>query len=194
MCTIVFGGSFDPPHIGHLYIAEMARLQLKASRVLFLPSGNAILKPTLSASPQQRLDMLTLALQSLPWAEINTFDIADALNGTHEPHYAIDTIKYFIAQGITESAPYYLLGSDWVPGFYQWKESQELAQLVKLVIANRKSETDLSSFNYPHYTINCLPLSISSSGIRHSITHQQSYQFFLPSGVYNYIEQHRLYR
>src|SRR3954469_7564918 len=91
-----FGGSFDPPHLGHLAVARAARAALNLDRVLFAPVGAQPLKPEGSAAPfTDRLAMTQLAIAGEPGFEIS---LADAPNAADRPNYTLDTLRTLRAQ------------------------------------------------------------------------------------------------
>jgi len=186
--TILFGGTFNPLHIGHLMIAEQASIQLGA-RVVFLPSAKTPLKegvPT-ESEDKHRVAMLEQALAPYPWAELCTYEID---NTTQAPFYAIDVVQELKARGVLSPDTFYLLGGDWVVDFHKWKEPEALSQETRLVLATRNETTP---FNFPHTELGNTNLGVSSSAIRSLIKNGQSYQFLVTKEVSDYLQANGLY-
>ena len=102
----LMGGSFDPIHLGHVFIAEQARAALGLERVLFLPSGRPPHKAHLGASAAQRLKMTQLAVQGLPWAQAS--DVEVFREGTI---YTVDTLG-LLHESMPEADFTYIIGAD----------------------------------------------------------------------------------
>lgn len=184
--TVVFGGSFNPVHIGHLALADEARCFVQAKRVLFLPSFQTPLKEAPAVSGRQRLAMLQIALQGVGWAEISDFEIAQ-----NRPCYAIESLRALQKEGLLPPKPYFFIGQDWFSRFSQWKESAALAQEARLLTARRAGLAD--EFNFPHTALANDLFELSSSQIRNRIAEGRPFRFLVPQGVYEYIKRHRLY-
>ncbi len=189
MSTLLFGGSFNPLHIGHLAIAEEAFYQLKLKKVVFLPSAQTPLKQSHSYAfhDEHRLAMLQEALTTVPWAQICPYELE---NRATAPHYAIDTVRKLKEWGLLSPDTYYMLGDDWVEHFDKWKKCDALSTETQLVLAARHG----TSFTYPHTQLNNQVLPISSSDIRLRIKEKRSFRFLVPQEVYGYITQHNLYK
>lgn len=189
MSTLLFGGSFNPLHNGHLAIAEEVCWQLKLDKVVFLPSAQTPLKQNIGSvsDDAHRLAMLKQALAPLSWASLCTYELDHA---TEAPHYAIDMVRFLKKSNALSPDTYYLLGDDWADDFSKWKECDALCQETQLVLAARQG----NSFAYPHTALHNALLPISSSDIRLRIAHNRPFRFLVPQEVYEYINQHNLYK
>jgi len=174
-----FGGSFDPPHLGHLAVAQAARRSLSLDKVLFAPVGLQPLKLSgPSASFEDRVAMTRLAIAHQPGFELSLLD-APRLDGPRldeprldqpspdaahpAPHYTVDTLIQ-LRQSLPAGALLYLLiGADSFRTIHNWHRAAEIPFLASLVVASRPGEdlTDLDSylpsgitlhplFNQPH--------------------------------------------
>lgn len=193
MSTILFGGSFDPVHRGHLQIADFARHAVSASRVLFIPSGRPFGKPDYYACAEDRVVMLEKALAGHHWADICLYEVQNALQGHPEKHYSIDTVRFLKKHGLIEDHPFLLVGDDLISTFSTWKDYQTLADLVTVIVAVRQGQT-VDKLDFPHVLLQNMPLIYASSQIRADIAAGKSYQRSVPKEVYYYIESHQLYR
>ena len=130
MNKIIYGGGFDPIHLGHIKIAKLASEQLDAD-VIFVPSHYPIWKVE-SAPVKDKLFMIRLAIEDEPRFFIDEFEI----NTGKSFNYSIDTVKYFIKK-YPEDKIYYLIGADQVNRFHEWKSPEELSSLAQIVYLPR---------------------------------------------------------
>jgi len=182
---IIYGGSFDPIHNGHLRIANFASLKLNAD-VIFVPAKSPRWKKV-SADGKQRLKMLKLVLKGYApsGSRISKFE----LESNADVNYSIDTIRYF-KNKYKKTNLYLLIGGDQVNRFAEWKDADELAKLAKIVfvprpgiILDNKVIEKYGMLNLEYYESG----EVSSSEIRAG-------RFLdLPWEAINYIEKKRLY-
>lgn len=161
MNKILFGGSFDPIHLGHTNMAEQASKQLDAD-VIFLPSKVAIWK-TNATQLSHRLEMMKLAIKDYPRFSIDLFEA----NSKEEYNYSIDTVRHFVKEYPNDTF-YYLIGTDHVNAFHKWKEAEELSKLAKIIFFARPG-LDLDEENIKKYGMTQIvgqPKDISSTDIR----------------------------
>jgi nicotinate-nucleotide adenylyltransferase len=132
-----FGGSFDPPHLGHIGIARAAQSALQLDTVLFAPVGVQPLKPLGStASFEDRVAMTELAIKGLPQFAI-TF--ADAPDPTGEPNYTIDTLHRLEAQ-FPSARLFTLIGADSLLSLGRWYRGAEVPFVAPLIVASRPGQ------------------------------------------------------
>lgn len=129
------GGTFDPPHRGHVKLAEMAQRRLDLQRVLLAPAGVQPLKieEPAGASWPQRLQMVRLAVagkQGLEASEI------DAPRADGKPNYSVDAIAR-VREFYPEAELFFVLGADAFAGFRRWKQPEALLQMCELIVASR---------------------------------------------------------
>src|SRR5579862_5475757 len=133
-----FGGSFDPPHFGHLAVARAARDVFKLDTVLFAPVGTQPLKPEGStASFEQRVAMTRLAVEGEAGFVVS---LADAPKVTGEPNYTLDTLKGLRAELRSQSVLYCLMGADSFFGLRRWHRAAEIPFVAPLIVASRPGE------------------------------------------------------
>ena len=134
-----FGGSFDPPHLGHLAVARAALIALRLDTVLFAPVGTQPLKPQGStASYEDRLAMTRLAIAGEPGFSIS---LADAPNSTGVPNYTIVALLNLRAELPPESALFCLMGADSFYGLRDWHRAAEIPFVAPLIVASRPAES-----------------------------------------------------
>lgn len=130
-----FGGSFDPPHLGHLAVAKAARSALGLDTVLFAPVGAQPLKPAGStASFEHRVAMTRLAIAGEPGFELS---LADAPKPDGTPNYTIDTLRLLRTQMPPDSRLFFLMGADSLSGLRHWYRSVEIPFVARLIVAAR---------------------------------------------------------
>jgi nicotinate-nucleotide adenylyltransferase len=134
-----FGGSFDPPHLGHVAIAAAAQQALALDRVLFAPVGLQPLKPAgSSASFEDRVAMIRLAIAAHPGFELSLIDAPDSVG--QRPNYTYDTLIELRQSLPSEAKLFLLLGADSFATLHQWHRSAELLFAADLIVASRPGE------------------------------------------------------
>lgn len=206
----VFGGTFDPVHIGHLRIAIRLR-EAGFERVLMVPNRQPPHRDQPGASGAQRLAMLNLAIADIPaMTGITASDIELTQDG---PSYSARTVEQ-IRQRAPEQAITWVMGTDAWNGFDRWHQPDVILDHANLLVISRPGETlrrdgwlgqQLSEreaplsqlFTQAHGGI-CLQawpeLDISASDLRQAILRGDNTAFLTPESVQNYIEQHSLYK
>lgn len=133
-----FGGSFDPPHFGHLAVARAARIALDLDTVLFAPVGAQPLKSSgATASFEDRLSMTRLAIAGEPAFEIS---LADAPNATGKPNYSIETLERLRAELGPACRLYFLMGADSFLNLRNWHRASEIPFAAPLIVASRPGQ------------------------------------------------------
>ena len=141
-----FGGSFDPPHLGHLALARTAREALRLDCVLFAPVGAQPLKPAGStASFSDRLAMIELAISGEPGFAVS---LADAPNPAGEPNYTLDTLRILRGRLSSQARLFCLMGADSFATLRNWRGAAEIPFAASLVVASRPGQQldDLTRF------------------------------------------------
>jgi len=141
-----FGGSFDPPHLGHLAVARAARDALRLDRVLFAPVGTQPLKPRGSTAPfADREAMTSLAIADEPGFEIS---LADAPTPDHRPNYTLETLGILRAGLPPGGSLFCLMGADSFVSLNRWHGAAELPFVASLIVASRPGQQldDLTRF------------------------------------------------
>lgn len=133
-----FGGSFDPPHLGHLGVARAARTALDLDVVLFAPVGAQPLKPNGATAPfEDRVAMTRLAIADEPGFELS---LADAPQASGAPNYTFETLEKLRGELGEKAQLFCLLGGDSFLGLHQWHRAAEIPLLVPLIVASRPGQ------------------------------------------------------
>jgi nicotinate-nucleotide adenylyltransferase len=133
-----FGGSFDPPHLGHLAVAHAALEALSLDKVLFAPVSAQPLKPAgATAGFHDRVEMTKLAIASEPAFELS---LADAPKPGDKPNYTLETLLSVKAELKKNSELYCLMGADSYAGLQRWFRAAEIPFVAPLVVASRPGE------------------------------------------------------
>ncbi len=182
MNHIIFGGAFDPIHLGHMNMAQKAAKELNGD-VFFIISRISVWKEN-SAPVEHKIKMLELAIKDYPNFKIDLFEV----NSGKKVNYTIDTAKYFVKK-YPKDKLFLLIGADQVEAFDRWKDAEELSKLVQIVYYDRPNH-ELTSENVKRYSMKKIegePIDITSSMIRSCrklTTHPD---------VIKYIEENELY-
>ncbi|MCK5573808.1 MAG: nicotinate-nucleotide adenylyltransferase [Bacteroidetes bacterium] len=188
----VFGGTFDPPHIGHLIVAESARETLDLDHVRFVPAWIPPHKqrPDIT-SAHHRLRMLELAVSGNPNLTIDDREIQ-----RQGVSYTVDTLESMLQHSPSDEL-YLLLGGDNLIEFNQWKDPERIAKLVILVVMTRPGfSVDQEELIKMEGVMVCeVPdIEIASREIRERIRDGKSVRYMLTDPVREYIDEHQLYR
>lgn len=184
----MLGGTFDPPHLAHLVLAEAAHCQLGVSAVEFIPTGNPWWKsqPPPSAA-HHRLEMIRRATAGIPYWKVNDCEVR-----RDGPSYMADTLQTFDSR----DEVYLVLGADAAIGIREWMRWREVVERVRLVVAARPG-TDLQrveqAVGHSPTWLEIPRLDISSEQIRRLCRAGQSIRFLVPEPVLEYIAENRLY-
>jgi nicotinate-nucleotide adenylyltransferase len=185
----LFGGSFNPVHLGHLLIAQAAVEEMNLERLFFIPAAQSPFKPFLTPLPAtDRLRLLRLALAGHPRFAV---DDQELVRGGIS--YTVDTVRSYVRK-YPVSRLFYLIGADHIRQLPQWREGGELAELVEFIVLPRPGEalTPLPPpFRGQH--LKGFPLSVSSSQIRDRIRSGLPVDFLVPSAVAENIRNKGLY-
>ncbi len=186
----LFGGTFDPVHLGHLIVAEWAWDVLNLDKVFFIPNHiHPFRKRKDITPPEQRLAMLELALQAYPDFEVSTVELE-----RKGVSYTVDTLEYF-HQTYPDSELFFLIGADNLLKFDQWKDPQRILELARIVIYNRDDSRNADHMRSDRITfLNSPNIKISSTQIRNRIKQGHSCQSMLPLNVWQYIEENHIYK
>lgn len=198
MKTGIFGGSFNPVHLGHLIITESFSEKMELDRVVIIPAN---ISPFKSGNPEEyapgsdRIKMLQLAYAPLADSVIETYEI-----DRKGLSYTADTLKY-IRKKYPDDDLYFLIGEDQALTFPYWHNPQEIASCAQICIADRDvsrsmHEKILSAMEKIGITpifINSPLIEISSTEIRNRINCRKSINFLTPPAVIEYIKSKNLY-
>jgi nicotinate-nucleotide adenylyltransferase len=184
----ILGGSFNPPHLGHLFLAEAVLSELAYDRIILIPAYESPFKPGAGgAAPRDRLDMLAA---SIPGDVRLTID--DTEIRREGVSYTIDTVKDIIERYRPVDKPGLILGDDLAGDFSGWKDAGTIAGLTDIIIARRFSGAAVS-FPYPHKELHNEIITISSGAVRDRIRRGLGWRYLVPGGARIIIEDRRLY-
>ncbi len=186
MRIAVFGGRFDPPHIGHLQVAQAVLQSDKQIDQVWLVPANTHPWRKIQASAQDRLAMLKL----LQTDKIKVSDIDISRGGET---YTIDTVRILLQD--KTNTYFWVCGIDQLKDFYRWKEYEELNRLIDFLVFPRKGYDEKTHLP-PKFTLiknNFLPNDIASTVVREKIRKGESLEGFVPQSVIRYITEHHLY-
>jgi nicotinate-nucleotide adenylyltransferase len=198
---ILFGGSFNPVHIGHIAVAEFALEHLNASQVIFIPAKRSPFKThPPQVTDQQRTEMLRLAISDRKEFSIDTCELSRPA-----PSYTLDTVLYFKEKFPQDTILYWLIGADMVGDLSKWYQIQQIMDNCIISVMNRGGidRPDFEQFEKDmpaEYAsairknmINTPRIDISSTDVRWRIEHSEDVSALLDSRVLNYIRTNRLY-
>ncbi|MEX1275126.1 MAG: nicotinate-nucleotide adenylyltransferase [Bacteroidota bacterium] len=187
----VFGGSFDPPHIGHCVIAATAAEQLRLDKVIFVPAYIPPHKKHRSTSTaRHRLAMTRLALRG-----DERFACSDLEVRRKGVSYTVDTLRS-MKQRYSDAELFLIIGGDSLAMFPSWREPENIVRLARLAVYVRPdfpSKIKWKGFKHIDHVVGPL-LEISSSTIRGMVARGKSARYFVPDSVDRYIRSHKLYR
>lgn len=195
----IFGGTFDPIHNGHLYIAYEALYKLRLDKIIFMPSGNPPHKANKTVTDSIiRYEMVNMAVKNEERFEVSSFEI-----NKKTPSFTFETLNHF-----NENEPdvewYFLTGVDCLMEIETWKKVDKILEMSKFIVFNRsgyciediliqKEKTEMK-YGRKIIFLDIPILQISSTDIREKIKLQRNISYFLPDGVYNTIKELQLYR
>jgi len=195
----VLGGTFDPPHAGHLTLAEVALSHLALDKVLFIPDGQPWRKEGQEiSSAEDRLAMTRLAVAGNPRFEASAVEIERP-----GPSYIVDTLGDLLARHGPETELYVILGQDALLDLPNWKEPRRIVALAWLAVALRSPGRDLDVTDLEAAVpgisrrLIVLPMSyvdVSATALREWARKGASLRDLVPPAVEAYIKEHALYQ
>ncbi len=196
----VLGGTFDPPHVGHLILAEEARLALELDQVLFVPAGSPWRKAGRELSPREdRLAMVQLAVDDSPHFAVSILEIE-----REGPSYTAETLTALRNQFGLETELFFIMGADSLADFPHWRQPQRILELARLAVAERPELEDagfgealadeLATAMRARVVWLRMPrVDINSTAVRDRVRRGLSIRSWVPPAVEEYIRQHGLY-
>jgi len=193
----VFGGTFDPVHIGHLVVATEALAALRLDKVQFVLAGTPPHKPgQIVSSNEHRSAMLELAIAGRPG-----FELSDADLRREGPSYSADLLRAFRAEHPQDEL-YFIIGADSLRDFHTWQQPASIPKLAIIAVAGRPGvelDIDSAAALTPELAgrIVAIPIpeiGVSSTDIRQRVQNGRQIWFQTPIAVEQYIADHGLYR
>ncbi len=186
----LFGGRFDPPHVGHLLAAQSAFEALELDELWFIPSKTPPHKPALASAPV-RLEMLTLALGHNPDFRVSGLELSRP-----GPSYTFDTVTQ-VKQEYPDDTIFFLTGADAYAEIATWHRAEELVETVAMVALARPGYT-LDELTTPYRErviyLQTRLCDVSSTEIRLRRTRRESVRYLVPEAVEIYLDRTDLYR
>jgi nicotinate-nucleotide adenylyltransferase len=194
----VFGGTFDPPHLGHLILASEAQEQCKLDQVLWVLTPFPPHKQLHKLSPlDDRLKMVELAI-----SRNSSFALSHVDVNRKPPHFAVETMRL-----LKDEAPsyefYYMMGLDSVNDLNAWHKPADFIRLCDGIIVMQRHGESFDSYKLESFfpgimKILCLLqtpiIEISATEIRMRVSLGKQYRYFVPEKIYRYIKDHKLYQ
>ena len=192
MKIAILGGTFDPPHLGHLILADTVIRELNYDKVLFIPSKIPPHKNISGeVSNEDRLNMLKLSIE-----DDKRFSFDDYELKSEGISYTIKTLNYLYENYDIDGKIVLIIGADLIKDFHRWKEPEKISELANIVAVNREESDNLDKENIEKYNIKIIiapRIDISSTLIRERIKKNKAFRYFLNDKVYNYIISNKLY-
>ena len=185
----IFGGTFDPIHLGHLITAQSVREIRNLDKIIFIP---AFISPHKSevktSSPEDRLNMIKLSVN-----DISFFDYSDMEIKKGGVSYTVDTLRELKKQ---YEELEFIIGYDNIFSFHTWKDPDEILKLAKIIVLKRKSSHP-PPFKDEYYRqavfVETRGIEISATDIRERVKNEMPINFLVPLNVMEYIYNHKLY-
>jgi len=204
----VLGGTFDPPHYGHLLLADTARIQLSLDQVLFVPAGNPPHKPL--AQPTDVTHRVALVQAALADACEPAFVLSRIDLDRAGPHYTVDTLT-LVRETHPDADVWFLIGADSLNDLPKWYMPNQIIMLARLGVLPRLGyEPDLdvlamrlgsADAEVPRVALRSRvdwlagpALDVSSSALRERVRRQLPLRFLVPPSVEGYVRRHHLYQ
>jgi nicotinate-nucleotide adenylyltransferase len=184
----ILGGSFNPIHLGHLYLADTVLSSLDFDRVLFVPAHTSPFKQAAAAvSARDRLDMVLASIPGSPRLGVDDLEVR-----REGISYTIDTLNEIIGRYRPGGKPGLILGDDLAADFAKWRKAGEIAEKAEIIIARRIS-SGAEDFPFPHTRIQNDIMDISSGMVRERIARGAAWRSLVPQGARLIIEEKGLY-
>ncbi len=196
----VLGGTFDPPHIGHLILVEEARLSLGLGQVLFVPAGAPWRKAGQELSAREdRLAMVRLAVGDNPDFAVSSLEVE-----REGPSYTAETLAELCDQLGRETEFFFIMGADSLGDFPHWHQPQRILELARLAVAERPEPEDAGfgevlaeelaeAMRQRVVWLRMPRIDISATAVRERVRRGLSVRYWVPLAVEKYIREHGLY-
>lgn len=191
----VFGGAFDPPHWGHVALAQAAVAQLNLSQLLVVPTGQPQHKRRVLSAAPHRMAMCALAFAEVAEARVDAREIERS-----GPSFTVDTLEE-LQREHPGAQLCLLIGQDQAQSLHHWHRAADLTRLAIIYVAARPETVGTIAgtdpIQNPKFALHWLPMPAmahSATDIRHRVGHQQSIETLVPQPVARYIAHHHLYQ
>jgi nicotinate-nucleotide adenylyltransferase len=195
----IMGGTFDPPHIAHLIIAEVARVRLDLDKIIFIPAGDPWMKSaSMVTAAEQRVEMVRLAIDSNPAFSLSLIEVKRP-----GPTYTVDTIEQLSGEVGYDSGLFLLLGWDSMADLPSWKAPYRISKMARIAAFPRPGfvkpdpaelEEAMPGISERIVYMEEPYLGISSTCIRQLAREGKSVRYVVPDRVGQYIIENNLYQ
>ena len=191
----LFGGTFDPIHLGHLILAEQCREACRLDRVWFVVAGAPPHKRGDRTPVAHRLEMVRIAI-----AGQRAFEVSEIETSRPGPHYSVDTLQA-VHRERPEDDLFFLIGADSLVDLPSWRDPAGIARLATIVVVNRPGMDEVDPTLLPSFGpgtkelqfVTIPPISIASKFLRQRLAERRTIRYLVPRGVEAYIEAQDLY-
>jgi nicotinate-nucleotide adenylyltransferase len=171
----LFGGTFDPPHLGHVAALQAASASGRFDRIVVTVAGDPYMKNTRVDAAPDRLAMAHAAFDNIPLVEVSDLEIHRS-----GPSYTIDTVRQLL---VTSEAIDLIVGADLASQLNKWRDSEALRELVEVAIVPRPGASIHALEGWRWYEIAMQPVDLSSTFIRDMSLSDADLKKYLPAGV-----------
>lgn len=194
----IFGGSFNPIHIGHLVIAEAAWQEFHLEKVIFIPTADTPNKAMYHINKHMRYKMVELAIEDNPHFFISPIEME-----RDGPSYTVDTIRQLKKEEPEGTEFYFIAGTDAVADLPTWKYNRELMETCDFICASRPGDEDKIKQSVRYFGslglqkihfLRTPELEISSTILRGLIRSDRSVRYLMPDRVISFIQNNQLYK
>ncbi len=182
----VFGGGFNPPHIGHLIACEIVRQKLKLNKVIFIPTFFPPHK-RIKTPFHHRVKMTELAIENNPY-----FSVSDIEKSLEVPSFTFRTLRE-LQKRYPEDELYLIMGADELRDFNNWESPEEILRIAKIVVLYRPGYRIIEELPRSVILLEIPLIGISSTQLREWIREKVTVKYLIPDKVLDYIRENRLY-
>ncbi|TSB46792.1 nicotinate-nucleotide adenylyltransferase [Alkalicoccobacillus porphyridii] len=184
----LFGGTFDPPHLGHMLIAQEALTECQLDEIWFIPVSTPPHKEREVTPGQERFEMLQCAT-----ADEQRFQVSDVELSRSGRSYTVDTVKHF-TQMYPNDQFYFIIGGDMVESLEEWKDIETIFDLVTFIGVQRSGSKEAShAYQNRIWHLDLVQVDFSSSNIRKRLIDSKPVRYMVPDSVNSYIQKGGLY-
>ncbi len=196
----VFGGSFDPVHLGHVGLVKQVREICRLDKVIVMPAAVSPFKTDIThkaVSGEDRLEMCRLAFEEFPFAEVSGYEISQK-----EVSYTVNTLRH-IRKLHPHDESFFIMGGDMLLSFEKWRNYEEILSICTLLAVSRENDAEdvktlektaskLGKYGTAR-VVQIETFPVSSTEIREKIKNNSDISCYVPKNVVKYISEHGLY-
>ncbi len=194
----ILGGTFDPPHFGHLLMADSARMEMQLDEVVFVPAGLPPHKRKKGESPRasgsQRMEMVKLAIADNPFFQAWDYELKK-----DGPDYTIETLRY-LKKNLPGIDLYFIMGKDSLEEIFSWKDPTEILTEYDIIVVSREGDPNQTIEKIKEknsrarlFPVEMPSVNISSTELRKRIKEKGRIAYLTPPSVESYIFENKIY-